>query len=179
MCDKTMPQSFWDFVGGLHYSTHALSCVILPLCQITIGFALPLFSFLVAHALIEMIQAFFFLAISKINLPCIDIHCHPLRTFNSFHFVAHYKPKSGKPCCHKLFGDKGLGIVLGMDFKQVWGICTLFYERSFILVVSFSCDLLKRKRRRIQKKKKEKQKIIIKENIKNGSIKKIQKENES
>ena len=32
MCDKIMPCEFWDFVDGLHYSIHAFSCVISPLC---------------------------------------------------------------------------------------------------------------------------------------------------
>ena len=48
----------------------------------------------------------------------------------------------------------GLGIVLGVGFKQVWGICTLFYKSSFVFVISFSCDLLKRKKE--EKKTKEK-----------------------
>ena len=62
---------------------------------------------------------------------------------------------------------KGLGIVLGVGFNQVWGICTLFYESSFVFVISFSYDLLKRKTER----RKQKKKIIIKEKRKNGSIK--------
>ena len=48
----------------------------------------------------------------------------------------------------------GLEIVLGVGFKQVWGIHTLFYESSFVFVISFSCDLLKRKKE--EKKTKEK-----------------------
>ena len=55
MCDRMMPYEFWDFVDGLYYSIHALSCVVSPLCWITLGFALLLLSFLVANALIEMI----------------------------------------------------------------------------------------------------------------------------
>ena len=55
---------------------------------------------------------------------------------------------------------RGLGIVLGVGFKQVWGICTLFYESAFVFVISFSCDLLKRK-----KKEEYKRKIKEKKNV--------------
>jgi len=49
---------------------------------------------------------------------------------------------------------RGLGIVFGVGFKQVWGICTLFYESAFVFVISFSCDLLKRKKKEKNTKEK-------------------------
>jgi len=51
---------------------------------------------------------------------------------------------------------RGLGIVLGVGFKQVWGIGTLFYESSFVFTISFSCDLLEREKKKKKKKTKEK-----------------------
>ena len=54
---------------------------------------------------------------------------------------------------------KGLGIILGVGFKQVWGICSLFYESSFVFVNSFSCDLLKRKKKKNSKRRKKKEKL--------------------
>ena len=70
---------------------------------------------------------------------------------------------------------KGLGIVLGVGFRQVWGICTLFYESSFVFVISFSCDLLKREKKKrrkniIKEKRKKKEKNIIKEKIKKMGV---------
>ena len=60
---------------------------------------------------------------------------------------------------------RGLGIVLGVGFKQVWGDCTLFYENSFVFVISFSCDLLEKEEENKRKKKKKK---TIKEKKKMG-----------
>ena len=67
-----------------------------------------------------------------------------------------------------------LELCLGVGFKQVWGICTLFYESSFVFVILFSCDTLKtkKKKREEYKRKKTKRKKIIKGKRKNGSLKK-------
>ena len=53
---------------------------------------------------------------------------------------------------------RGIGIVLGVGFKQVRGICTLFYESSFVFFISFSCDLLKRKKKEKHNTRKDKKK---------------------
>ena len=73
---------------------------------------------------------------------------------------------------------RGLRIVLGVGFKQVWGICTLFYEIYFVFIISFSCVLLKRKKSEEYKRNKKME--TIKEKRKKGSIKaKVQKEKKS
>ena len=66
---------------------------------------------------------------------------------------------------------KGIGIVLRVGFKQVWGIYTLFYESSFVFVISFSCDLLKRKEKEEEEKKRKEKKKHNKRKEKNASIK--------
>jgi len=43
-----------------------------------------------------------------------------------------------------------------VGFRQVWGICTLFYESSFVFVISFSCDLLKRRKKKKKNRKRNK-----------------------
>ena len=48
---------------------------------------------------------------------------------------------------------KGFGIVLEVGFKQMWGICTSFYESSFVFIISFYCDLLKKKQNKEKKRK--------------------------
>jgi len=70
-----------------------------------------------------------------------------------------------------------LGIVLGKGFKQMWGICSMFYECSFVFIISFSCDLLKRKKIKEKRKKGEykKQKFKTKKIVQKKRRKKMKK----